>query len=71
MNNLRRLRHERGLTSREAAAHVGVSRATICRLETGQPGCMPLTRAAIERFYGAPLEDLLSETTTTALRGGR
>jgi transcriptional regulator with XRE-family HTH domain len=64
---LKRLRLERGLSSRALAASVGVSHVTILRLERGISAGHPSTRAALARVMGVPIDVLLLPDTTNAV----
>jgi transcriptional regulator with XRE-family HTH domain len=60
---LKRLRLERGMSSRALAASVGVSHVTILRLERGVSTGHPRTRAALARAMGVPVDVLLLPDT--------
>lgn len=57
--NLRRARAQAGLSQREVAQHLGVSRPTYTYYETGHtaPSVFDLYRLA--QLYGCPMEDFL------------
>ena len=57
--NLRRARAQAGLSQREVAQHLGVSRPTYTYYETGHttPSVFDLYRLA--QLYGRPMEDFL------------
>ena len=57
--NLRRARAQAGLSQREVAQHLGVSRPTYTYYETGHtaPSVSDLYRLA--QLYGRPMEDFL------------
>lgn len=59
MNRLRRLRLERGLSSRALAAQVGCSHVTITNLERGVSHGHPRTRYALSQVMGLPIDTLL------------
>lgn len=57
-NPLRRWRAEHGLTLDEVAGLTGYSKAYLSRLERGERCPAPLTKVAVARRLGAPIEDL-------------
>lgn len=63
---LRRLRLERGYSSRALAAEVGVTHPVILRLERVGQGCHPRTRAGLVRALGVPFDVLMMPDTTNA-----
>lgn len=58
---LRLLRAKRGLTVKDAAAHLGVDRHTLRRIELGTQEAQYPTLAKIAEGYGVPIEDLFEE----------
>jgi transcriptional regulator with XRE-family HTH domain len=63
---LKRLRLERGLSSRALGRKVGVSHVTITRLERGISQGHPSTRAELSRVLGVPIDILLLPDTKNA-----
>jgi transcriptional regulator with XRE-family HTH domain len=61
---LRRLRLERGLSTRALGELVGVSNVTISNLERGRSQGQPRTRASLTRAMGVPVDVLLMPDTT-------
>jgi transcriptional regulator with XRE-family HTH domain len=59
---LKRLRLERGLSTRALGEQVGVSNVTIGNLERGLSQGHPSTRAALARVMGVPIDVLLTKT---------
>jgi putative transcriptional regulator len=59
-NRLRVARAERALSQSDLAQLVGVSRQTICSIETGQYCPSTLLAFLISRRLGKPVEDLFS-----------
>lgn len=62
---LRRLRLQRGLSTRALAELVGVSNVTISNLERGLSKGHPSTRASLARVMGVPIDVLLTPDTKT------
>jgi len=60
-NRLEELRRQRGLLQEQLALALGVSRQTICSLETGR--YHPSLRLALRigRFFGLPVEQIFIE----------
>jgi transcriptional regulator with XRE-family HTH domain len=56
---LKRLRLERGLSSRALGEQIGTSHVTVTRLERGLSQGHPSTRAALARVMGVPVDVLL------------
>jgi transcriptional regulator with XRE-family HTH domain len=56
---LRRLRTDRGLTQRAAAARIGVGPPVLRRLETGRANPSLAILVSIARAFGVPLNRLL------------
>ncbi|MER5864852.1 helix-turn-helix transcriptional regulator [Kitasatospora sp. NPDC002040] len=57
-NRLRELRSQQGLSQRELAARLGVSRQTVNAIETGRYNpALPLA-LGIARFFGCPVEEV-------------
>jgi transcriptional regulator with XRE-family HTH domain len=56
---LRRLRADRGLTQRAAAARIGVGPPVLRRLETGRANPSLAILVSIARAFGIPLSRLL------------
>lgn len=61
---LKRLRLERGLSTRALAKQVGVSNVTINNLERGLSQGHPYTRASLARVMGVPIDVLLMSDPT-------
>ena len=60
-NKIRELREQRGLTQLQVAYAVGTTPQTIYNIESGKTKSPSLeTVKAIARFYGVPIEELLS-----------
>jgi transcriptional regulator with XRE-family HTH domain len=61
---LRRRRHDLGLSSREAAAKIGVSRSALLRAENGG-SVFPRNARRIADFYGLPVTEVVAIRMTT------
>lgn len=57
---MHQLRTECCLTQEQVAAHIGISRFTVTRIEKGHSGSIG-TRHLLATFYGAPVRELFPE----------
>ena len=58
--NLRRLRHDSGLTQEELSAAIKMGSAEISRLEQGKRDPQLMTMVRLSRGLGRPLTDLIA-----------
>jgi transcriptional regulator with XRE-family HTH domain len=59
VTRLHELRRARGFTLRGAARVIGISHATLLRLERGDSWGSPKSRAALSMYFGLPVADIL------------
>ena len=59
MNNLRKIREERGILQKEVAVTLGISRATYSNYETGLRNPDPEMLRALAGFYSVSIDELL------------
>ena len=54
-----------GISQRELAAYVGVSKSTVCRVEHGERALLDSERIAISRALGVSLAHLTASPTSS------
>lgn len=63
---LRELRHEHGLTQKQAGAVIGKSAPTIHRIEMGHSSILLSDLQKFAAFYGVSVQELIDERETDA-----
>jgi transcriptional regulator with XRE-family HTH domain len=58
VNNLKKLREERGLSQIELGMEANVSAATISKIENGGENVRGMTKGKLAKFLGVPVSDI-------------